>query len=417
METVVSTKNAKLATQRKGRSTQGPQKLMDVEIKQLARIPTGFSELDRVLGAGLPDAEAGIVPGSVILLAGEPGIGKSTLLLQVAANSAQDSLTLYISGEESIEQIKLRAERLALDSKKVLVLPETDVDVISEAAKELSSCPAVKLIIIDSIQTLQTSDLTSAAGSISQVQECTRRLIRVAKEEKFPLILVGHVTKEGAIAGPKTLEHLVDAVLYLEGERFSNFRLLRGVKNRFGQTSEVGIFRMTDKGFIEVENPSAEILGTRKSEMPGSVVTVAMEGQRPLLLEIQALTSGTAFGMPRRTVNGVDYNRLLMLLAVLQRKAGLSFANQDVYVNVSGGFKCFEPAIDLAICLSLASSLKNKALLKNLVALGEVGLLGEIKKPARFEERMKEAKRLGFDKLIGPGETFFVREAIENEIF
>lgn len=442
VETVVSTRsNSKLATLKSQRSAQEAQRLDRVEIKGVNRFSTGLSEFDRVLGGGL-------IPGSVILVGGEPGIGKSTLLLQIAAGAgdrvkiAEDSkkkaegtyakedtvpctlgpAALYISGEESIEQIKLRADRLALDSKKILVLPETNVDVISETIRQLvskttqlSNCQSVSLIIIDSIQTLETSDLTSTAGSISQVQECARRLAGIAKDINLPFILVGHITKEGAIAGPKTLEHLVDAVLYLEGERFSNFRILRGVKNRFGQTSEVGIFEMTDKGMKEVMNPSLEILSNRKEDMPGSVITVTVEGERPLLLEIQALISPTPFGLPRRTVNGIDYNRLLMLLAVLQRKAGFSFANQDVYVNVSGGFKCFEPAIDLAVCLSLVSSLKNKALPKDLVALGEVGLLGEIKKPPRFKERVKEAKRLGFSQIIGDS-TMTIKEAVGRVI-
>lgn len=421
VETVVSFRsNSKLAALKSQRSAQKAQGLDKVETEAVGRFSTGFSEFDRVLGGG-------IVPGSVTLLAGEPGVGKSTLLLQVAASTT----TLYVSGEESVEQLKLRADRLDVDSSKILVLPETDVDVIGEMVKllhgqiverkELKTIQqfnnlTIQLLIIDSIQTLKTDDLTSAAGSVSQVQECARRLARVAKGISLPLILAGHVTKEGVIAGPKTLTHLVDTVLYLEGEHFSNFRILRGVKNRFGQTSEVGIFEMRDTGMIEVKNPSAEILSSRKEQVSGSVVTVVMEGQRPLLLEIQALTCPTAFGMPRRTVNGIDYNRLLMLLAVLQKRVGLSFTNQDVYVNVSGGFKSFEPAVDLAICLALASSLKNKVLPKDAVAIGEVGLLGEIKKVPRLEERIKEAKKLGFRKIVAHNTADSIKEVISTSI-
>ncbi|MBM4401922.1 MAG: DNA repair protein RadA [Candidatus Cloacimonetes bacterium] len=421
-----------------------PQALSRISTMSYRRLATGYSEFNRVLGGA--ENEAGIVPGSVILLAGEPGIGKSTLLLQIAASTAQadeqknketeeqesslvsqflSSSVLYVSGEESVEQLKLRADRLGLDSEKVFTLPETDVDVIGETISRLVGLteketaqppnrPTVNLLIIDSIQTLKTSDLTSAAGSISQVQECARRLSQLAKNMNLPLILVGHITKGGIIAGPKALEHLVDVVLYLEGERFNDFRILRGIKNRFGQTSEIGIFRMMDKGMAEVKNPSTEMLSTRKQGVPGSVLTVTIEGQRPLLLEIQTLTSRTAFGLPRRTVNGIDYNRLLMLLAVLQKRVGLSFVNQDVYVNVAGGFKSSEPALDLAICLSLASSLKNKVLPKDVLAIGEVGLLGEIKQPPRFEERIREAKKLGFTKIITHTAFDSIKEAIKE---
>ena len=459
VETVVSTRSNSKVTENL------PERLDEVETKAVSRFSSGFSEFDRVLGEGL-------VPGSVILLGGEPGIGKSTLLLQIAARvggrgqatgdskkSAACGLTptpcgltpaaLYISGEESVGQLKLRADRLGLDSKKILGLAETDVDVVikivkslnpparrlepsgdwragreivkkktEKTIKQLNNLPrrqaglSVKLVIIDSIQTLRTDDLISAAGSISQVQECSRRLIKIAKETNLSIILVGHVTKDGAIAGPKALTHLVDTVLYLEGERFSGLRILRGVKNRFGQTSEIGIFAMTNKGMSEIPNPAQEVLGNRRGGVPGSVLTVTMEGLRPLLLEVQALTSRAPFGMSRRTVNGIDYKRLLMLLAVLQKRAGLSFANQDVYVNVSGGFKSFEPAIDLAICLALASSLKNSPVQKKVVAIGEVGLLGEVKKPPQFAQRVKEAKRLGFTKVIGASDVVTVKDAL-----
>lgn len=387
-----------------------PQLLREIQISQTPRLSTGISEFDRVLGKGL-------VPGGVVLLGGEPGIGKSTLLLQVAASILLPSLpsqpsfpsTLYISAEESPAQIRLRAERLGIGENPIQVLAENDVDLILE---NISIGPPSSLLIIDSIQTIFTSDLSSPAGSISQVQECTRRLINFVKPAGIPLILVGHVTKQGNLAGPKTLEHLVDTVLYLEGERFGDFRLLRCVKNRFGAVAEVGIFKMGAQGLEEVQDPSAEFLSNRQAGVPGSVVTVTLEGLRPMLLEIQALTTRTAFGYPRRVVTGISLSRLLMLLAVLQKRLGFNFANHDVYINVSGGLKINEPAADLAVCLSLASSLKNKALNEKIVAFGEVGLLGEVKRIGKEQLREKEAKKMGFENILSGSKIRSVKEAV-----
>lgn len=362
-----------------------------IKTSNFNRISTKIGEFDRVLGGF--DKNAGIVPGSVILLGGEPGIGKSTLLLEVASHI--DNI-LYVSGEESLEQIKLRFDRLALKNKSIKLLSDIDLDsVISAINKENP-----KLIIIDSIQAVYSKDFPSTPGSLVQVRECALRLQQIAKTTSTPVILVGHVTKEGSVAGPKTLEHLVDVVLYLEGERFYNHRILRSAKNRFGTVDEIGIFEMTEKGLEEVANPSKLFLEERTKNIPGTVVTAAIEGSRALLVEVQALTTTTAFGYPQRRASGFDLNRLQLLVAVLQRRVGLALGNQDVFINVVGGIKINEPAVDLAVAMAIASAVKGKAIDPKICVFGEVGLSGEIRKVRLESKRIAEAKRLGFSKFI-----------------
>ncbi|MDY6893183.1 MAG: DNA repair protein RadA [Chloroflexota bacterium] len=369
-----------------------PQELCQLPANSFSRITLPFTEFNRVLGGG-------VVPGSIVLIGGDPGIGKSTLLLEVAGLVA-DRLgkVLYVSGEESMHQIRLRAERLGLRGEGLFLLPETDLENIIERGREMSP----NMVVIDSIQTVHMSGLSSAAGSIAQVRECTLGLMHWAKSSDIPIILVGHVTKDGSIAGPNTLEHIVDAVLYLEGERFSSFRLLRGVKNRFGSTNEVGVFEMRDQGLVEVPNPSQVFLSQRSQSASGSVIVPTLEGTRPLLVEVQALASPTAFGMPRRNANGVDYNRLLMIIAVLTRRAGLPLGNQDVIVNVIGGIRVSEPAADLGIALAIASSLRNARVNPDLVAIGEIGLSGELRAVSQLEKRLAEAAKLGFTSCLLP---------------
>jgi len=368
-----------------------PQKISDVVTEGFARIPVPMSELARVLGGG-------IVPGSLVLIGGEPGIGKSTLLLQMAATLAQTSPVLYVSGEESVQQMKMRAERLALKPDALYLLTETNLDEIIAHIERLNP----KLVVIDSIQTVYLEELTSAAGSISQVRESAARLMRTAKVTGVPIFLVGHVTKAGAIAGPRVLEHIVDTVLYLEGERFHAYRLLRSVKNRFGATSEVGVFEMTQEGMIEVDNPSSAFLAERAPGSSGSAIAVTMEGTRPLLVEIQALTNSTSFALPRRTANGFDMGRLLLLTAVLQQRVGLKLGMQDVFVNVVGGLKITEPAADLTVALAIASSFRNQPVAEDLVVIGEVGLSGELRTVAQAQRRLIEAARLGFKRALVP---------------
>ena len=385
-----------------------------------SRLTTGISEFDRVLGGGM-------VPGSVILLAGEPGVGKSTLLLQLAAAistqheanelGAKELSALYVSGEESPSQLKLRAERLQIDTSNIQVLTETNVDSIISFVSGTSGTSGSSnssLIVIDSVQTLATADLNAGAGTISQVRECSRRLAQVVKEMGVPLILVGHVTKEGAIAGPKVLEHLVDVVLYLEGDKFHAFRLLRAYKNRYGSDQEVGVFAMGERGLREIKNPSDAFLAERLKNAPGSVVTATMEGTRPVLVEIQALTSKTNMAYPRRTVSGFDYNRLLLITAVLQKRCQVNLQNQDIYVNVAGGFKVSEPAVDLACALAIVSSVKDKPIDSHTCVFGEVGLSGEIRKVSQSERRAKEARKLGFSKIISPESVRSVGEALKT---
>ncbi len=369
-----------------------PQELSQVEKSDFPRFHLGFAEVDRVLGGGL-------VPGSLVLVGGEPGIGKSTLLLQVSAMIAGNSrVVAYISGEESINQVKLRSERLGIRGKGIYFLSEPDLDAVLECLEELSP----ELAIIDSIQTMYLEDVAGMPGSISQVRECTWRLERWAKQKNVPLLITGHVTKEGAIAGPGTLEHIVDVVLYFEGEPFSRYRVLRSVKNRFGSTHEVGIFEMCDKGLIEVDNPSHVFLSAYKDATMGSVVVPTLEGNRPLLVEIQSLTTLNSFTPPRRIANGVDFNRLLLIIAVLTKRAGLKLFNQDIILNVTGGLRVNEPAIDLGIALAIASCFRDTKPISGLIALGEVGLNGELRGVSHVERRIAEAIRLGFKSCLMP---------------
>jgi DNA repair protein RadA/Sms len=369
-----------------------PQELSRVTLQKADRFPLPIAEFNRVLGGGL-------VAGSLVLIGGDPGIGKSTLLLQAAAAAARDKGTvIYITGEETLHQIKLRSERLGLDGGGLFLLAETDLEVILHQIEQLSP----GLVVVDSIQTVYSSELDTAPGSITQVRECTLRLMRRAKLSAVPVFIAGHVTKDGSIAGPRVLEHIVDVVLYLEGEPFSAYRLLRCVKNRFGSTNEVGVFEMKEKGLIEVDSPSLAFLSQRGSETVGSAVVPTLEGSRPLLVEIQALTTPTSFGLPRRTVNGIDFNRLLLVTAVLTRRAGLKLGNQDIIVNVAGGLKIGEPAADLGIALAIASSLRDTGIDPDLVAVGELGLSGEIRAASQLDRRVAEAARLGFKRCLVP---------------
>jgi DNA repair protein RadA/Sms len=370
----------------KGRKVE-IKKLGDVDNTNSARSKTGVKELDQVLGGG-------IVPGSLILLGGDPGIGKSTLILQVASNV---NGTLYFSGEESDKQIQLRAKRLG-SGDDILVASETNIENIIETIKEHKP----RLVVIDSIQTMYSGEIQGAAGNISQLSLCTSKLMFIAKDLHIPIILIGHVTKEGNIAGPRVLEHLVDVVLYLEGDRFGSFRILRGVKNRFGSTNEVGIFEMTGEGLIEVANPSEIMIGERAHKAPGSVIFPAIEGTRPLLTEIQALSSPTTFGYPKRTASGFDLNRLNLLAAVLQKRGGLNLSTQDIYLNIAGGIKITEPAADLAVILAVASVFKNKEIKEDTIIFGEVGLAGEVRSVNNIDKRLAEAAKLGFKEAIVP---------------
>ncbi|MBI4202549.1 MAG: DNA repair protein RadA [Chloroflexi bacterium] len=368
------------------------QELSTVSLADAPRIPTAFAELDRVLGGG-------IVPGALVLMAGDPGIGKSTLLLQASAHLASVGLrVLYASGEESPQQVKLRAERLGVSGKGILFLSETEVD--SLLAHLDGAKPS--LVIVDSVQTLYSQDTPSAAGSIAQVRECARRLMGWAKATGTPILLAGHVTKDGSVAGPRALEHMVDVVLSLEGDTLSPYRLLRGVKNRFGSTNEVGVFQMAAAGLEEVPEPSLLFLSSDRQGVAGSVVTASMEGTRPLLAEVQALTAHTVFPQPRRTATGVDFGRLLLITAVLTKRLGYSLSDQDVIVNVAGGLRLEEPAADLAMALALASSLRNAPLDPWTIAIGEVGLGGEVRAVPQLARRLTEAARLGFQRAVVP---------------
>jgi len=380
------------ATTLPSRPLSAPEELSRVSGEESPRLALSLEEFNRVLGGG-------IVPGSLVLIGGDPGIGKSTLLLQVSAMVAQDGAkVLYVTGEESVGQVKLRANRLGLGGERLYVLPETNLETILEHIEGAS--PA--LVVIDSIQTVYLDGLGSAPGSVGQIRECTMRLMQWAKVAGVPILISGHVTKDGAIAGPRVLEHIVDVVLYMEGEPFSAYRLLRGVKNRFGSTNEVGIFEMRGNGLVEVANPSEVFLSQRAREAVGSAVVPTLEGTRPLLVEIQALTSTTSFGFPRRTANGIDFNRLLLITAVLTKRAGLSLGNQDIIVNVVGGLRVSEPAADLGVALAIASSLRGAAIDPNLVAIGELGLSGELRAVPHLERRLSEAAKLGFRRCLLP---------------
>ena len=364
-----------------------PTPLADVSLEDAPRLATGLREFDRVLGGGL-------VPGSVTLVGGEPGIGKSTLLLSMAGTLAAARHTLlYISGEESLRQTKLRATRLGLSTCAVQLLAHTQLEVILEAVKQLKP----EVVIVDSIQVIETDTLSSAPGSIGQVRACAYELIRLVKESQSALLLVGHVTKEGFLAGPKALEHMVDTVLYFEGEPTSGFRLLRSTKNRFGATYELGVFHMTAEGLVEVANPSELFLSDRTDPVPGCMVTASLEGSRPLLVEVQALTTPCGIGLPRRRTTGVDFNRLSMLLAVLERRVGLHhLGQQDVFVSSLGGVRLLEPGADLGVAIAIASSLKERPTRRGDVAIGEVGLTGEVRPVTNVLQRLHEAKRVGF---------------------
>lgn len=368
-----------------------PQELSSVSLENTPRLILEFSEFNRVLGGG-------IVPGSLILIGGDPGIGKSTLLLQVASSIAEKhGNVLYVSGEESISQLKLRADRLGLSGEGLFILPETRMEAILDRATELRP----QLAIIDSIQTVYLEG-AGAAGSVSQIRECTWRLMQWSKSNGTPVFIVGHVTKEGAIAGPHLLEHMVDAVLYLEGERFSTNRILRSVKNRFGSTNEIGIFEMRDRGLFEITDPSQALLSQRTEGSIGSVIVPTLEGTRPLLVEIQALTNPTSFGVPRRTANGIDFNRLVLVAAVLSRRGGISLANQDIIANVTGGIKVNEPAVDLGLALAVASSFRGKKINSGMVVVGEIGLSGELRPVHQLDRRIGEAAKLGFETCMLP---------------
>lgn len=375
-----------------GRTSASPMNISEVTVQEEERISTGIHELDRVLGGG-------IVKGSLSLVGGDPGIGKSTLLLQVCRNMANaGKKVLYVSGEESMHQIKLRAERIGTFEREMLLFCETSLNEISNAI--LKSSP--EFVVIDSIQTMYNEEMTSAAGSVSQVREVTGQMMRLAKEHNIAVFIVGHVTKEGVVAGPRTLEHMVDTVLYFEGEREAAYRILRGVKNRFGSTNEVGVFEMCGNGLMEVENPSKTMLNGRPVDASGSVVVCSMEGTRPILIEIQALISPTSFQMPRRTAVGIDYNRVNLLMAVLEKRVGFQLGGCDAYVNLAGGMRLGEPAIDLGVVMAIASSYKNVAVPEDTIIFGEVGLVGEVRAVSGGEARIKEAQKLGFRRCILP---------------
>ncbi|MEW6214880.1 MAG: DNA repair protein RadA [Nitrospirota bacterium] len=367
------------------------------------RTSTGMKELDRVLGGG-------VVKGSVILVGGDPGIGKSTLLLQTLSGlSRKYGRVLYVSGEESPEQIKLRAERLSISSDEIILLSETSLEGIVDTASKLSP----KAMVVDSIQTVYTEELVSAPGSVSQVRDCAAKLMLFAKRSDIPVFLVGHVTKEGAIAGPRVLEHIVDTVLYFEGDRGHSYRILRTVKNRFGSTNEIGVFEMSDSGLIEVENPSELFLLERPLNVSGSTVVASLEGTRPLMVEIQSLVSQTNFGMPRRTTIGVDFNRVNLLVAVLEKRAGLHLGGMDIFVNVVGGLRIIEPAVDLGIIATIASSLRDAPVDPKTFVFGEAGLSGEIRAVTQAEARIKEASKIGFKRAIIP---LWNSEKIKNNL-
>ena len=370
---------------------EAPRPLNSFVGQDAQRTSTGYAELDRVLGGGL-------VKGSLVLVGGEPGIGKSTLILQLCDKIKGEGKVLYVSGEESAEQIKLRADRLNIKNDDILFLGETDIDIIDQNIEELNP----KLVIIDSMQTMYSEEISSAPGSVSQVREITSRIMKICKSRKITTIIIGHVTKDGNIAGPRVLEHMVDTVLYIEGERYFSYRMIRGVKNRFGSTNEVGMFEMQENGMVEITNPSSILISERDDNPSGSVIVATVEGTRPLLVELQALVTQSVFGLPRRTANGIDYNRLTLLVAVMEKKAGFMLGNQDVYLNVVGGLKVNEPALDLGIILATASSFKNISIPKGVIALGEVGLTGEVRTINMMEKRLKEAERLGFKKCIIP---------------
>ncbi len=367
-----------------------PAKAAELKAETKSRMTTAIGDVDSVLGGGF-------VPGSITLIAGQPGIGKSTLLLQIASNLAKKNPVMYISGEESAHQIAMRAERLGVDSSKLALATTTSADDVASTivGKEYS------IVFVDSIQTMTVSGVSSAAGSVSQITNSTHLIMNAAKQANTAVVLVGHVTKEGSIAGPKILEHVVDVVLNLEGDRYGGFKLLRSVKNRFGSTNEAGIFEMKNEGLVQVENPSASLLAERQVS-DGSVVLATMEGMRPILVEVQALVNKTSYGYPKRAASGIDINRLNLLVAMLERRTKLNLTDQDIYINIVGGMKISEPAADLAVCMAIGSAAKGLQLKDNAVVYGEIGLSGEVRRVNFAEKRIAEAKKLGFDTVIGP---------------
>ncbi|MCC8023072.1 MAG: DNA repair protein RadA [Clostridiales bacterium] len=367
-------------------------KLHEIGAGTEVRYATGMKELDRVLGGG-------VVKGSLVIIGGDPGIGKSTILLQICQPMGEGGRRiLYVSGEESAAQIKLRANRLGVTTDNLSLYPQTDIMMILEYIKQEKP----DVVIIDSIQTMNLTELSSSPGSVAQVRECTSLLMHTAKNLAIPILIVGHVNKDGAIAGPKVMEHIVDTVLYFEGERHQSYRILRGVKNRFGSTNEIGVFEMGDAGLMEVENPSQLMLAGRPTNVPGTCVACVMEGTRPILTEVQGLVTPTSFGIPRRMSTGFDYNRMSMLIAVLEKRAGYLFGNMDAYINVVGGLKLDEPAADLSVAMALVSSLKEEIIGEHVLAFGEIGLSGEVRAAGSCEKRIKEATRMGFAKCIIP---------------
>ncbi|MCI8494471.1 MAG: DNA repair protein RadA [Lachnospiraceae bacterium] len=368
-----------------------PTRISEINMHSRERMKTGFQELDRVLGGG-------IVPGSMVLVGGDPGIGKSTLLLQVCRNLADTSEILYISGEESLQQIKMRAQRIGEFSERLQLFCDTSLERIEQVVERVKP----QAVVIDSIQTMYSEEVGSAPGSVSQVRETTARLLQLAKGMEVTIFIVGHVTKEGVVAGPRVLEHMVDTVLYFEGDRHASYRILRGVKNRFGSTNEIGVFEMREEGLMEVENPSEFMLNGKPQGASGSIVACSMEGTRPILLEIQALVCHSNFGIPRRTAAGTDLNRVNLLMAVLEKRGGLSLSACDAYVNIAGGIRMSEPAIDLGIVMALASSFRDKAIDEKMICFGEVGLSGEVRAVNMAQQRVSEAKKLGFTTCILP---------------
>ena len=389
-EPQTSTKKTAAGNVRK--DTPQPKTLSEIEMNQAARMSTGMGELDRVLGGG-------IVQGSLVLVGGDPGIGKSTLLLQVCRNlSDAGKKVLYISGEESLQQIRLRAERMGSFTEHLLILCETDLQAIRETITRLQP----QVVVIDSIQTMYNESVSSAPGSVSQVRESTGVLMQIAKTQNITIFIVGHVTKEGVVAGPRVLEHMVDTVLYFEGDRYASYRVLRGVKNRFGSTNEIGVFEMRTSGLAEVANPSEYMLDGKPENASGSIVACTMEGTRPVLLEVQALVCQSSLAFPRRTADGTDLNRVNLLMAVLEKRAGLRVSSCDAYINIAGGIRMNEPALDLGIVLAVASSMKDTPIDEKTIAFGEVGLSGEVRSVTMPEQRVREAKKLGFDTVILP---------------
>ncbi len=373
-----------------------PMGILEVTTAEESRISTGMRELDRVLGGG-------IVKGSLVLVGGDPGIGKSTILLQMCRNLVHENVdVLYVSGEESLSQIKMRAERIGVFEKNMLLLCDNDMDNIEVVIKKNTP----RVVIIDSIQTMVVDEVGSAPGTVTQVREVTARLMQIAKQYGIAIFIVGHVTKEGNVAGPRTLEHMVDSVLYFEGDRNHGFRILRGVKNRFGSTNEIGVFTMTEKGLDEVDNPSQALLNGRPQNVSGSVVVSSLEGTRPILVELQALVCQTNFNMPRRTAVGVDYNRVNLILAVMEKRVGMNLWGYDVYVNIAGGMKINDTAVDLGVAFSVASSMNNKAVPGDAMIIGEIGLAGEIRGVTNVMQRVKEADKMGFATCIIPKSNY-----------